>query len=376
MGKDLRGKELGVGISQRKDGLYTARFTKRDGRRIQKYFNKLADCKNWIAEETYKDKHGSLEALEDLVTDAWFDYWITQVKESNIRETTKKRYRSHYKNHISPVIGKMLVSEVRPIHCQMLLNKMAKDKKNSTIRNVRMLLFSIFESAMDNQIILNNPVNGNVKCTTGKSSEKKEALTLEEQNALLCATEVSRYKNQYQFILQTGLRTGEMIALKWSDVDMKNRLLHITKTMDAQHPNKRWRVGEPKSKSGIRDIPLTDEAVRILMDQKEKNKKIAVIPMEYADYIFLNHKGQPVSNEAYNCALLRVCKKAKIRDISMHILRHSFATRCIEAGMKPKVLQRILGHATLSMTMDLYVSVTEEELQKEVAEVQNHLKVV
>ena len=127
-----------------------------------------------------------------------------------------------------------------------------------------------------------------------------------------------------------------------------------------------WRVGEPKSKSGYRTIPLTDEAIRILMAQKKKNMKIKEISIEWVDYIFLSRKGEPVKNSTYDTALFKICEKAEIDKFSMHVLRHTFATRCIEGGMIPKTLQKILGHSNIGITMNLYVDITEEQKQKEI----------
>lgn len=136
------------------------------------------------------------------------------------------------------------------------------------------------------------------------------------------------------------------------------------------------RIGEPKSKSGYRTIPLTDEAIRILKAQKEKNKKIKEIPEEWKEFIFLCRKGEPVKNSTYDTALFKICDKVGIKRFSMHVLRHTFATRCIEAGMKPKTLQKLLGHSSIQITMNLYVHITEDEKQKEMELVAEALNLI
>lgn len=184
------------------------------------------------------------------------------------------------------------------------------------------------------------------------------------------------YENQYRFILQTGLRTGELIGLKWSDIDFENRTMTIRRSMEYRYGVGEWRIGEPKSKSGYRTIPLTEEAIRILKLQKEKNNEIKVIPFEWSEFVFLCRKGTPVKNSTYDSALFKICDKAGIPRFSMHILRHTFATRCIEGGMRPKTLQKILGHSNISITMNLYVHVTENEKHKEIDLVANALKAI
>lgn len=184
------------------------------------------------------------------------------------------------------------------------------------------------------------------------------------------------YEYQYRFLLQTGLRTGEMVGLRWSDVDLENRLLTINRSMEYKHSTGEWRIGELKSKSGYRTIPLTEEAVEILKLQKQKNRTFIVILMEWADIVFLCKKGTPVKNSTYDTMLFKLCDKAGIDRFSMHVLRHTFATRCIEAGMKPKTLQTILGHSNTGITMNLYVHTTEEQKHKEIDLVADALKVI
>ena len=145
--------------------------------------------------------------------------------------------------------------------------------------------------------------------------------------------------------------------------------MKIQRSMEYRHSVGEWRIGEPKSKSGYRTIPLTDEAIRILIAQKEKNKNIKEIQEEWSEFIFLSRKGEPVKNSAYDTALFKICDKAEINRFSMHVLRHTFATRCIEGGMMPKTLQKILGHSNIGITMNLYVHITEEEKQKEIDKV-------
>ena len=210
----------------------------------------------------------------------------------------------------------------------------------------------------------------------GKPSVKKEALTVEVQRKFLNVIKGCSYENQYRFILQTGLRTGELIGLRWSDIDFKNKTMKISRTMECRYSVGGWRTGPPKSSAGYRTIPLTEEAVRILEDQKLKNSLIKVIPIEWSEYVFLCRKGTPVTNTAYNAILFRYCDKAGIPRFSMHVLRHTFATRCLEGSMQGAVLQRILGHSSIGITMNLYVHITDEEKYKEIERAADALKVI
>lgn len=376
MGKDLKGKELGVGISQQSDKLYVARFTDKFGIRKTKRFKKLQECRQWIADASYISKHSDIENASDILVDTWYEYWIG-IKKQTVRPNTVRNYSERYERNIKGIIGKKLLSEVKPIHCQKIFSDMAEQGyKTTTIYQTRITLYNMLEFAKENDVILSNPCKKSVKSDIGKPSEKKVALTIDEQRKFLMAATGQSYENQYKFVLQTGLRTGELVGLKWSDIDFGKRTVTISRTMEYRYKVGEWRVGPPKSKSGYRTIPLTDEAIRILKDQKEKNSKIKVINIEWRDQVFLSRKGEPVKNSTYDTALFKICDKAEIRKFCMHILRHTFATRCIEAGMIPKTLQKILGHSNIGITMNLYVDATEEEKTKEMDLVAEALKVV
>lgn len=376
MGKDLKGKELGVGISQRKDGLYTARFTDKRGKRHQKYFKKLQECRNWIADMQFQVEHSDISSMGEMTVNAWFEYWITEIKRNNIKESTIENYFNFYKNNIKMYIGNMLLKDVKPLHCQEVLNKMAENYTISTIGQARLTMYTIFESAVENELILKNPVTKAVKCTKGKPSKEKRVLTLEEQKTFLETAKKSTYYNQYAFLLQTGLRTGEMTGLKWSDIDFENRIISVKRTMGYKYKNKEWQTGEPKTKNSCRKIPLTQEAINILKDQKRKNQSLKIIKLEFSEYVFLNTMGKPVATSNYDDSLENLAKKSAIKKLSMHTLRHTFATRCIEAGMKPKTLQMILGHSNIGTTMNLYVHTTEEEKKKEIESIEKMLKII
>lgn len=374
MGKSLKGKKLGVGISQQTNGLYVARFTDRFGRRKSKRFKKLQECRQWIADATYIDEHSDLENATDMLVDAWFEYWI-DLKKKTVRPNTVRNYSERYERNIKNVIGNKLLTEVKPIHCQKIFSDMADEGyKTTTIYQTRIALYNMLEFAKENEVIITNPCKKSVKSDIGKPSDKKEALTIDDQRRFLAAAKGQSYEYQYRFALQTGLRTGELVGLKWEDINFERKTLTIERSMEFRYKVGEWRVGPPKSKSGYRTIPLTDEAICILKAQKEKNRKLKVIDKEWADTVFLCRKGQPVKNSTYDTALFIICDKAGIKRFSMHVLRHTFATRCIEGGMTPKTLQKILGHSNIGITMNLYVHITEEEKQKEIDLVAEALK--
>ena len=376
MGKDLKGKEIGAGIVQQPNGTYFARFVDKFGKRRTKRSKKLQEVKQWLADATYIDQHSDLDQATDMLVDAWFDYWIG-IKKQTVRPNTVRNYSERYERNIKGVIGNKLLTDVKPIHCQKIFSDMADEGyKTTTIYQTRIALYNMFEFARENDVLIANPCKKSLKSDMGKPSDKKEALTIDAQKKFLEAVVGYSYENQYRFVLQTGLRTGELIGLKWSDIDFENRTMKIERTMEYRYKVGEWRVGPPKSKSGYRTIHLTDEAICILENQRSKNKSLKLVPMEWKDIVFLCRKGTPVKNSTYDTGLFKYCDRVGIPRFSMHVLRHTFATRCIEGGMKPKTLQKILGHSNIGITMNLYVHITEDEKHREIDLVADALKVV
>lgn len=373
MGKDLTGKELGTGIVQVKNGQYIARITTQNGTRKGKRFNTVQECREWLVDEEYNKQHNNLQSLNQMSLNAWFDFWIG-TKQQMLKASTIRSYRNIYNSHIKNVIGFMLVVDIKPIHCQTVLNQMAeKGLGRGTIGNAKRVLFGLFEIAYINDVILSNPCRKGVTARIGKNIVPKEALTLEEQKRFLEAIKHCRYRYQYRFILQTGLRVGELTGLKWSDIDFVNKTISVQRTAEYNADTKQWDITDTKTQAGNRIVPLTTEALNILAQQKKKNALIKVVPIQWRDYVFLTTKGRPSHTSSYNASLDLICKKIGIKHISMHILRHTFATRCMEGGMKPKILQVILGHADIKTTMNLYVHTTIEEKRKEIDLVENVL---
>ena len=367
MGKSLQGKELGIGITRRKDGRYSAKFKSKSGKRVEKYFGKLNMARKWLADTRYEDEHGNIGKSTNMTVDAWFNCWLTEIKGKTVRRNTFSSYKDRYKKNIKEIIGNMIISEVKPMHCQNVLNIMDNNGySGSNMAKTKATLSVMFSDACENGLIPSNPVTKSVKCP--KRPEKNtKVLTLYEQKRFLDAAKRSINYNHFLFVLQTGVRSSELRGLKWDDIDFQNRIVHIRRNAIYDSSNSRFVAGGLKTSSGLRDIPMTQTVYDLLMDIKHQqtNHRKKLISFEFADHVFLNRSGNLLSNSNYDSYLRNICSKAEIERISMHTLRHTFATRCIESGMKPKTLQKILGHANISMTMDLYVHVTADEKERE-----------
>ena len=212
MGKNLKGKECGKGIYQRKDGLYSARYYAKNGKRKEKYFETLPEAKNWLADARYEERHNLIATSPDMTVDKWFEYWIENIV-CDLAPNTKRNYQERYKWNIQPVIGTMCIADVKPMHCKAVLNRMETTYAGSTIRQAYITMGTMLKSAVMNDIIAKHPMNGVRYTKPVRAVDDIKYLTVDEQEKFLEAAARSHNYRQYALLLETGLRTTELIGL-------------------------------------------------------------------------------------------------------------------------------------------------------------------
>ena len=262
MGKNLKGKECGKGIYQRKDGLYYARFVDKTGKRHEKYLPTLPEARNWIEESKYADAHEDVFVATDTTVDQWFDFWIENIV-GDLAPNTLRNYRERYVHNIQSVMGKMMIANVKPMHCKKVFIQMDADYAGSTIRQTYITMGTLLKAAKMNDLIYKHPMDGVRYTKPVRAPDDIHFLTRDEQIRFLEVAKRSHNYNQYALILETGLRTGEMIGLTWDAIDFEKRMLTVNKTLEYRHKQHFWRAGPPKTQQSYRTIPLTDRAYEI-----------------------------------------------------------------------------------------------------------------
>lgn len=386
MGKDLKGKELGTGISQRKDGRYVARYTNRFGKRVESKDVQLAVVKEWLVKEKAKDELKQNTRDENLTLDDWFEKWMTIHKYNAIRENSKQGYVRHYKKHIKPYLGKYKLNDITTLQIKGRINDMEKAGYGFEIRNrTKIMLVDMFARAMEDEFVSRNPAKA-IRIERDEETEPR-VLSEEEQITYFDCIKGTFYDNLATVMVHTGLRPGEAYALEENDLNFELHEISVTKTLIyaewEEDSGKTFHIGPPKTKTSVRKVPM-DSVAEIALKKQILQKHVVsqrypngtksnCVPEEFKNLLFTTRFNTPICTQTFTDAIERIIDEINLmtdpldefEKFSPHCFRHTFATRCIESGMKPKTLQAILGHATLQMTMDLYTHVLKQQKDSE-----------
>ena len=247
-----------------------------------------------------------------------------------------------------------------------------KDYSNSYIKKIYEQYSQAFKYAMDKGYIARNPMIDVVKPKSNKKDKVVRALEVEEQQLLTDflvnkSLKECPYKNAFLIQMYMGLRIGEALALQNMDIDLKHNLLRVDKTLTTDK-NEKVIMGETtKTYAGIRDLPIPQFINPFIIEQMEQGKN------NKYNQLFLSPKGNLVDPRNANIALKKILKdNFNITDITTHSLRHTYGTRCIEAGMRAVALQRLMGHTDISITLNTYTSVFNKYKQTELNKVNEY----
>lgn len=401
MGKNLKGKELGKGLSQRPDGRYMGR-AQVEGHPIVLYDWKLKELKKRLAIAVDEAKRSTLMPGMDgksITLSEWFEEWYTKYKAPILKNGGSPSYKRKFTNYYGVRIGSKALADIRQLHVQTAIADMLEAGRTSkSVREATGILQNCIEAAIANGLMTLNPVVGVVvpKC----EKVERRVLSVEEQKVFLNYLERVRswYEELYKFMLLTGMRIGEIGGLQWEDIDFANEFIYVKRTLSYQYEDgkKTMRLTSPKTENSVRKIPFFGETKEVLKKQYEKvNRKRSDMeerwrqPEELGNLVFLTSMGSPIGRYSVESDMRQITRQIndmyrtealysgtiprQFEKIHPHALRHTFATRCFEKGMTPRTVQEIMGHANYNTTVS-YTHVMDEIKSKEAKRVGDFLQ--
>lgn len=296
-------------------------------------------------------------------------------------DTNQIKPSTHYRNTqtIEQIerfpIAQEKINEISSEEIQEIINYY-KDLKNSSIDKVYQMFGRTFRSALNKGYIMRNPMVNVIKSKSNKEDTEKRALTVEEQQLFtdyLLNKDISdcKYKNVYLIQMFMGLRVGEALALKTMDIDLKNKRLYVKRTLTKDEKGNTIMGDTTKTYAGKRTMPIPD----YLMDTIKEQMVIAETQSNNEEkLLFKPDNAKYTKRVNVNTELKRILKRYfGIEDITTQCLRHTFGTRCIESGMAPVVVQRLMGHKDIRITLNTYTSVFDSFKEREIDKVNKYL---
>lgn len=366
----------GENIRKRKDGRWEARYIKgrkNNGKIIYGsiYAKTYKEVKQklhiYLENNTVTINHSKQIKFNEVVKQ-WLNY-----KKSFIKDSTYNKYLNTYEKYIKDYMLSYYINQLTNNHIQNFILDLSK-KTNyrtnkqlslSTMRVVVYIIKSVFSFASKQGFI--TPIKIDVDIP---KLEKKQIHVLQKQEQLIlenyCMNQINLYTLSILFCLYTGVRIGELCALKWNHIDFNNHLIIINQTVQ-RIQNKRENnisktylsITKPKTVNSLRRIPITSNLYTILKEYYNQNCK------KNDSYIFNNQSNIPIDSRRIQKHFKTILLKLNLTSITFHGLRHTFATRCIELGMDIKTLSEILGHSNVATTMSIYVHSTDNQKKEQ-----------
>ena len=364
-------------IRKRKDGRWEGRYTAgRDsetGKAI--YKNVLgktqSEVKVKLKQAIAASQQLDVSRVKTYTLGSWLNLWYETYVEPRLREKTKDYYRNYIDNHIILGLGKIPLEKLTTIQIQKFYNDLQKngrvqryqhielkDKGLSVrvVRGIHTLLSNCLEQAVTERLILVNPAKG---CRLPKL-EKKEMKILPQEKIGPYLMEANKRGLLAAFYLEltTGLRRGELLALLWTDLDVDNRTISVTKQVN--RINGKLVVSQPKTQNSIRTLAIPQQAVDLLVAEHQKHPS--------NPYLFPSPKtGTMFDPDSFRHTHDKILKAIGAEHIRFHDLRHTFATLSLKNGVDVKTLSGALGHYSAGFTLSTYTHATAE-MKRDAAE--------
>lgn len=372
-------------IRKRKDGRWEGRYTAGHNPTTGKaiYKNVLgktqAEVKEKLKKAIEETKGLDIAKAESYTVGQWMDVWYKYYAKIKVRVSSHKTYEGYIKNHIKPNIGNIPLTKLTTLDLQMMYQKLLtggrvdrlksqnqpKGLSAKTVRNLNQIISSAMKLAMEQKLIAHNPADG---CALPRVEHREmKTLPAEQLAAFLNEAKKTGTYEMYYLDLATGMRRGELLGLKWEDIDFDHGVIHIRRQV--ARLNGAVQEAPLKTKNSYRNISIGADAVELLKQKKEQDNGKSV-------YVFPSPTGGPLAPDSVLHMLHRVLERAGLPKIRFHDLRHTFATLALQNGVDIKTVSGMLGHFSAGFTLDTYAHVTTAA-QREAAEtMENMLKYV
>ena len=317
------------------------------------------------AEFITKVKNEGYFTPKNGLMEVFINKWLHMVYKHEVKPTTFERAELVVKNHILPAFAKSEVSSIKTYDVQQFLSSKSNDGLSpATVKIIRNILSKAFQTAIDWELVSKNPTE-RVK---GPSIEKKtkETWTAEEAKTFLESCDELRWKVAFSLALHTGMRRGEVLALKWDNVDFEKQILKVKESL-AYTKEQGLFFTTPKTSTSFREVVIPASLIELLNELKDEQdvmKQRMGTSYQNFNLVVCTTDGKPVHPRNLVRTFDRLIKKAGIKKISIHGLRHTNATLLMKQGINPKIVSERLGHANVGITLDIY-SHTDLDMQIE-----------
>ena len=368
-------------IRKRADGRWEARYTdlrepdtkKRVKQIIRKTQKEVVEQLKAVLAEISNNK--PLLSQENPTISEWMHLWMTEYKIGELRDSTYETYMRNIDHYINPTIGSLKVKALQGIHIQKLYNTLQKDKENAgfglsaaSVLKVKNILSGALQQAIANHIIRDNPMDGTKPPKVDDPDIR--VLSKEEEKLFTAVLPFFNTGNMFALSLATGMRIGEICALDRSDINRVDKFISINKTA-SRHKDKysgevTLKTGLPKTKYSVRKIPLLP-SVEVMFDRQEKlveeMKKRALIAGSWKEntLVFPTDEGNIHDKSGMRSSMGRILKRAGLPHMTIHSLRHTYATTALNTGVSAQNVAKCLGHKDGATTLRFYAHYINSE---------------
>lgn len=345
------------------------------GKRICEYAKTLAELREKEA-ALQNDLYVGIDYRRGTLT-------VTELLEEHIRQKRNVRLRTkhQYQNVLRLIkldpIGAMKIRNVKTMDAKHWAQRLQDSGKSyGTVRTVRGVLLEAFDHAVEDDAVRKNPFRFKLKDVLDSDEREVQPLPKEVQirffDFILGDNTYRKYHNVYMLLLDTGMRISELCGLTFADVDLEERVIHIThQLIEPQREGEVFHIDSPKTESGVRDIPIRDRAYMALQGIIAARPMLTVEPMidGYSGFLFIGNSGQPKRPSSYLLTLYRIVNKynrthqMQMPHITPHMFRHTFCTELITEGVDIKTVQYVMGHSTPQVALGTYAHVNADTVK-------------